>query len=120
MGFEHGAETDEQKAEIEAAEYKLNDPASLFVTNSDAGCAQDLDALDVHLEDKHDHDEEHEHEHEHAEKEEESHDHADHEHEESTHKDVLMTYTFECASPDQLPQGSMIDLLNQFPNHDRC
>lgn len=108
-GFEHSAETAEQKAAIESAESSLNEPANLFLINAEAGCTAQTDGLDVHLEpDDGDHDG-HAHE-EHA------HDDGDGgEHDEDTHKDVLITYTFECANADQL-NSIDVDMLTQFPN----
>ena len=140
VGFEHAPENDEQSAAIEAAEFKLMDPASLFAINSDAGCTAQTDGLAIKLggdhdeahdhedhgddHDEHDHDEHeagddghddhghNEHEHEAGDDAHDDHDHGEHA---NTHRDAFLTYTFECANPDKL---SPIDvtLMNAFPN----
>ena len=126
IGFEHAAESDEQLAVVKAAEATLSDPASLFVFNADAGCTAQAEGLDVHLEGTHDaHDHDH---HDHDEEAHDADDHDEHDHEddahahethddddESSHKDALITYTFECAAPDKLSPIS-VDLLGKFPN----
>ncbi len=123
IGFEHVAETDDQKKAVEDAETHLNDPASLFSFGSEAGCVAQTDGLDIHLEHAHyDHGahgheaEKDNHEHDHEEHEGDHDDtHEDHDHDEVTHKDVLISYSFECASPDKL-SPIRINLFERFVN----
>ena len=91
VGFEHAPETDEQKAAIESAEYKLTDTAGLFLINSNAGCVPQPDTMDVKLggdhSGEHDTHDAHEHEdHDHG----DEHDHDEtHEHGDNTEHDTL-------------------------------
>ena len=130
VGFEHAAETDEQRAAIETAEKVLQDPASVFVINDAANCVTDANALDVHLEadsshddhsheDGHDHDDDHGHDEEHGHDDDHDHD-GDHDHDEAhaTHKDVLITYTFTCETPSAISPIT-VNLLAKFPNMEK-
>ncbi len=97
VGFEHPAESAEDRAAIDAAIAKLAKPLELFVIPSDAGCTvtaanveligdEDEHGHDDHDHDKHDHDDDHaEHDDEHKHDE----DHAEHkdEHDHAEHKD---------------------------------
>ena len=53
VGFEHAAETDEQKAAVEAQKETLGDPLALFVVPDGAGC--DVASAEVELHQEGDH-----------------------------------------------------------------
>jgi hypothetical protein len=57
VGFEHAAESDEQKAALAMAEAKLAKPLALFVLPPAAGCAVTAQRVEFEVEhDEHDHD----------------------------------------------------------------
>lgn len=103
VGFEHAAESAEDKAAIEAAKARLAAPLTLFVMPAEAGCtlaSADVDLLteggdhDDHGHGDHGHEEhgheehaEHEDEHDHEEHAEHKHDHGHtgHKHDEHAH-----------------------------------
>lgn len=109
VGFEHAAESDADKAAVEAGLAKLSDPVSLFGVPAAANCAVTTAEAELHSEDehhedehddhahddhddhgdKHDHDKEHaEHaEHDHEEHEKEHADHDEHDHDKEEHAD---------------------------------
>jgi len=86
VGFEHAAESDANRAAIEAAEATLSDPASLFVLPAAAGCT--LASADAHLAGE-------DHDHAHG----EDHDHSHDETAEGTHSEFHAEYSFDCANP---------------------
>ncbi len=53
VGFEHTAETDDQKAAIEAATAQLSDPSALFTMTEAAGCTVASNAVELHQEGDH-------------------------------------------------------------------
>lgn len=53
VGFEHAAETDEQKAKVEASRKQLSDAAALFGLPSEAGCAATSVDVELHQEGDH-------------------------------------------------------------------
>lgn len=123
VGFEHAAETDEQRAAINSAEAALNDPAALFAINSAANCVAYTRTLDVHLEaddhaDEHAHDaaghDDHTHD-EHNHEDENHSDHADANHDDHGHKDMLISYTFTCADTAKVSPIT-VNLFDKFPN----
>lgn len=119
VGFEHVAESAEDKAAVEAAKARLSDPLSLFVMPAAAGCT--VVAAEValigegggHDDDAHGHDHDHDHGHghkdEHAEghghddhghKDEHAHDdHDKHEHDEAGHTEFRASYEIACTDP---------------------
>jgi len=96
LGFEHVAETAEQKAAAEKAETRLATGASLFTFNSEAGCSPNADNISVDL-GADDHDDEHGDEHG------------------ESHKDVILTYEYTCQRPDNLNSVS-VGLFEHFQN----
>jgi len=100
LGFEHVAETAEQKAVAEKAKTRLAAAASLFTFNSEAGCSPNSDTIAVVL-GADDHGDEH------------ANDHDD-EHGES-HKDVILTYEYTCQRPNNLKDVS-VGLFEHFQN----
>jgi ABC-type nickel/cobalt efflux system permease component RcnA len=113
VGFEHAAESDADRAAIEAAKAVLVDPATLFALPAAAGCT--LASADAHLagEDAgHDHDHSHDH----------SHDEA-----EAGHSEFHAEYSFDCADPaavtsigfgffDAFPNAQKVDVQVVGPN----
>ena len=77
VGFEHAAESDEDKAAVEAALATLSDPLAIFAPSEAAGCV--IESVEASLEaEEHEH-EEHAEDHDHDERAEgEDHDHEDH------------------------------------------
>ena len=105
VGFEHAAETDADKAAIEAAEAVLADPATLFVLPAAAGCT--LASADAHLAgEDHDHDHGHSHDHGHD---------AAAETEGATHSEFHAEYSFDCADPAAVTTIGF-GFFDAFPN----
>jgi hypothetical protein len=105
VGFEHEAESAQDKAALEAAEAKLADPLSLFAMPADAECTVQTATVAVEGEELHheaaDHDEGEEHE-------------AEAEHE-AEHNEFHGEYQLACAEPDEL--GAIrFDYFEAFPN----
>lgn len=113
VGFEHEAESAEDKAAVEQAEAKLGEPLSLFGIADAAGCVVETAAVEIEGEEHHDehghgdeahaHDEHHD-EAEHAEDEhheDEHHEHAEHEGE-ASHNEFHANYALACSAPDAL------------------
>ncbi|MEO1468976.1 MAG: DUF2796 domain-containing protein [Pseudomonadota bacterium] len=138
VGFEHPAESAEDRAAVEAAKAALSDPLSLFVPSAAAGCTVTATEValigddhddeehghDEHAEDDHDeHGEEHAdahgHDHGHDHKDEHAgHGHDDHghdDHAEANHTEFHAEYTLTCADPDAL-QRVEFPYFETFPN----
>ena len=101
-GFEHAAATDEEKRIVRDVEARLARPAELFSMTASAGCvpANEGNALPALLADTHDEHDEHD-------------EHAEDEH--GSHRDVLLEYSFTCASPDKLTE-IRVHLFEHFRN----
>lgn len=113
VGFEHAANTDEEKAQYAKAVARLQQPDTLFRFDPAAGCKLTQQELQTAKED-HDHDHEHEHEHEHE------HDKADgahdeHHHDDAGHADMGAMYTYTCATPAKLT-GLEATLFSLYPS----
>ncbi|PRY23722.1 uncharacterized protein DUF2796 [Aliiruegeria haliotis] len=145
VGFEHAAETDEDKAAVEAALDQLAHPQEMFSFPEAANCALDMahveggpehgehaedhdvhDKDGEHAEDHDDHDKDGEHaedhddhdkDGEHTEGHDEDHDdHADHaDHDGEAHSEFHAEYTFTCAAPDALTE-IRFPYFDLFPN----
>lgn len=103
VGFEHAAESEEDKMALEQAEATLDNPLSLFAFSSDAGCAVESTSVEVEGEEHHD---EHMDE---AHAEEEQHEDGEHaevkpgDHEgEASHNEFHAAYALTCSAPDAL------------------
>jgi hypothetical protein len=92
VGFEHAAESADQKAAVDTATKELADPLMLFKVPAAAGCKTAEAKVAVESE--------HEHEHEH-EQGAADHDHDEHEGH-AGHNEFHVTYTLECAKPGEL------------------
>lgn len=124
LGFEHDAETAEDKATVQKAREILADPIALFGLTDAADCSVteveieiggDETDHDEHGE-EHAHDDDHDHGDEHA--EEEKHDHGDdhaHDHGEE-HSEVHAHYTLNCTQPDALGGIDLRAFFEAFPN----
>ena len=113
VGFEHAANTDEEKAQYAKAVARLQQPDALFRFDPAAGCKLTQQELQAAKED-HDHDHEHDHEHEHE------HDKADgahdeHHHDDAGHADMGAMYTYTCATPAKLT-GLEATLFSLYPS----
>jgi len=120
VGFEHAAESAEDKAAVEQAEAALGEPLVLFGFTDAAGCVVETAAVEIEGEehDEHGHEdeahaeEEHHEEGEHAEAEHEEHEegehveagHDDHEEhaDEASHNEFHAEYALTCSTPDSL------------------
>ena len=134
VGFEHVAESDEDKAAVAQAEAALGEPLSLFGFAEAAGCAVETVAVEIEGGEPHDehgveahddhghddHGDEEHHDEEHAEDEhhedgEEHADHDEHDHEEhadeASHNEFHAEYALACSAPDAL---KAIDLAAFF------
>jgi hypothetical protein len=100
VGFEHAAETAEDKAAVEAALATLARPLDLFVMPAAAGCTVTSAEVALIGEDEgHDHG----HDHGHDEAEEDEHDHGhDEGHDEAAHSEFEAEYLLTCAAPEAL------------------
>jgi hypothetical protein len=105
VGFEHQAESAEDKAAVEAAEAKLADPLRLFVMPADAECTVQTSTVAIEGEKHHheqaDHDEGEQHE-------------AEAEHE-AEHNEFHAGYQLACAEPDAL-RTIRFGYFEAFPN----
>ncbi|MEP1230721.1 MAG: DUF2796 domain-containing protein [Litorimonas sp.] len=111
LGFEHAPETDAQKAALKQAEQKLGSSEALFTFNNKALCKALSRDVNVALFDTETHEEDHDDE-DHDDEE----DHDDTEaHNEDNHKDVILTYDFECQNPANLSNVN-INLFEFFEN----
>ncbi len=97
LGFEHTAETDEQKGAVEIARRALGDPIALFGLPGSLGCAPSRS--DVHFTadepDDHDHDQDHDHGEGHAE--------------------FVAEYELTCSTPVALPLTLETSFFDVFP-----
>lgn len=120
VGFEYGAESDEDVAAVEAALLVLAEPLELFVMPDAAQCSVikanvDLEGGDEH--DEHGHEDEHEDEHDDHDHDEEDHDahgHDEHE-EEAGHTEFHGEYLLECGDVTALSEVSFA-YFDAFPN----
>lgn len=99
VGFEHPAETQEDKAAVAQAQALLEDPLALFVLPAAAGCSLESAAVALESEDEHE---------EHA----EDHDADDEDH--AGHTEFHVEYAIRCASPDHLG-GIAFAFFEHFP-----
>ncbi|MFM5702739.1 DUF2796 domain-containing protein [Aeromonas caviae] len=111
VGFEHAANTDEEKAQYAKAVARLQQPDALFRFDPAAGCKLTQQELQAAKED-HDHEHEHEHEHEHD-KADGAHD--EHHHDDAGHADMGAMYTYTCATPAKL-NGLEATLFSLYPS----
>ena len=99
VGFEHAAESDEDKATVERAEAALGQPLSLFGFPDAAGCSVENASVEIEGEEHHD---------EHADEahaEDEHHEdgeHAEADEGEASHNEFHATYALTCSAPDAL------------------
>ena len=116
VGFEHDAESAEDKAAIERAKATLRDGDALFVFSPDAGC--ELEKADVRLvgaEDDHDHKDSHNHGHKHDHGDDDKHGKKDAEADAETHSEFHAHYRFGCADPDQIAEIAF-PFFDSFPS----
>ncbi|MEM9783101.1 MAG: DUF2796 domain-containing protein [Pseudomonadota bacterium] len=127
VGFEHPAESAEDKAAITAAKARLADPLSLFVPSAAAGCAVTASEVALIGDDHHDeahtgHDDAHGHEHGHGHGHAHSHGH-DHGHghghtSDANHTEFHAEYTLTCADPGRLERIAF-PYFDAFPNAEK-
>lgn len=124
-GFEHAAESSEDRAKIAAAETLLSDPLALFALPAAAGCA--VESVTAGLaggHEDHDHDDHEDHgqedhdgheAHNHAEQDDQdSHDHG----QVSAHSEFHAEYALHCARPEALT-GIRFGYFDAFPNAEK-
>lgn len=104
VGFEYEAETDTDRAAVEAAVATLGAPLDLFVMPDAANCT--VVKAEAELEGEHEHDEGHD---DHGED-----DHDDHA-EEAGHTEFHAEYTLTCDAPDALSEITFA-YFDAFPN----
>ncbi|WP_415811835.1 DUF2796 domain-containing protein [Litorimonas haliclonae] len=112
LGFENVPDTDLQKSIVSQAETQLRQGSKLFTFNDEARCQVGSENQSVQLFDENNGDEHDDHrdDHNHAEDEEHSHSEG---HEESTHKDLILRYEFECQTPSKISNIS-VNLFDYF------
>ncbi|MGI9450986.1 MAG: DUF2796 domain-containing protein [Geminicoccaceae bacterium] len=103
VGFEHAAESEEDKAVVERAEATLGEPLSLFGFSDAAGCSVESASVEIEGEEHHDEhgDEAHAEEDHHEESEHAEADHEEHEGE-ASHNEFHAEYALTCSAPDAL------------------
>lgn len=115
VGFEHSAESKEQKAAVEKAEGQLARPLGLFKFPDAAGCS--VKEAKVELETMREHEDEHE-DGDHAESGHDAHDeHAGDKHDEEEHEghnEFHVTYALSCSKPSNLTSIAF-DYFKTFP-----
>lgn len=101
VGFEHAAESADQKAAVEKGTATLKAPLTLFKIPAAAGCK--VTDAKVELESEHEHgdDKDHDHDAKHDAKEAADHDHDKHEGE-AGHNQFHGTYALECTKPAEI------------------
>ncbi|WP_179379583.1 zinc uptake protein ZrgA [Jannaschia marina] len=107
VGFEHAAESDEDRAAIAEALTTLSTPTDLFGLSDAAGCTVEAATADLETEGAEDHDHDHgDHTEEHG---HDDHGHDDHGHEDhaeeaegATHSEFHAEYTHDCTAPEEL------------------
>ena len=109
VGFEHKAETKEQKAAVSSAEAKLKSIANVVGLPTAAGCKLEKASVELHIEagdhDDHGHEKKaakkgHDHGHSHGHKDEK------HAADEASHSEFHATYALTCTSPEKLVELS--------------
>ncbi|MGI9421483.1 MAG: DUF2796 domain-containing protein, partial [Geminicoccaceae bacterium] len=92
VGFEHAAESAEDKAAVEQAEERLGEPLHLFAFSPDAGCSVESASVEIEGEEHHD---------KHGDEAHAEGDHEEHEGE-ASHNEFHAAYTLTCSVPDAL------------------
>jgi Protein of unknown function (DUF2796) len=111
VGFEHAAETAEERSAVRAAEQRLRQPARLLVLPQAAGCALRETDLDIPAGATTSPAHGHKHGHGHAE------DHDDHKHDHKNgHDDWRVRYVFACTAPAALSSIRAAPWFTAFPN----
>jgi len=87
VGFEHAAESDADKAAVDAGLAKLSDPVSLFGVPTAANCTVTSAEAELHSEDEHHEDEHDDHAHDDHDDHGDKHDDHDHDKEHAEHDD---------------------------------
>jgi hypothetical protein len=107
LGFEHAPKTAAQREAVDAAKEALSKGERMLSIGSDAGCVAetDLSGLEIFPESVSDDKSDHDHDHAAAENDD-GHDRG--------HRDLRVTYKFECASPAALDRVD-IGLFDAFP-----
>ena len=103
VGFEHKAQSAQDKKAVEMAKQQLTNPIALFGIPAAAGCKvskTDLDSPLFGSEEHHDHDDH------------DSHAKGEHEH---AHSDIDADYTLACDNPKALTALDLAGLFKQFP-----
>ncbi len=107
VGFEHVAESAEDKAAVAQAEETLGDPIGLFGIAEAAGCVIDAAAVEIEGEEHHDdHDD-------HAHADEDHHEHAEHK-DEASHNEFRAGYALTCSAPDALDRIDFTAFFEAF------
>ncbi|GGL99043.1 DUF2796 domain-containing protein [Pseudomonas asuensis] len=110
VGFEHKAQSDQDKKAVEMAKQQLANPITLFGIPAAAGCKVSKTDLDSPLfggaEEHHDHGHDNQAHGSHA-KSEHDHEHA--------HSDIDADYTLTCENPKALTALDLAGLFKQFP-----
>ncbi|MEZ4631111.1 MAG: DUF2796 domain-containing protein [Deinococcales bacterium] len=115
LGFEHEAQSDEEKAKVAQVLEALQEGSSLFQFNPQASC--EIQALDIHLGHAEHHDEEH-HDEEHHDEEhhdDEHHNEEDNEEYAESHRDIFASYQGTCQNIAALTQLDLGPLFNNYP-----
>lgn len=115
VGFEHAAESDADKAAVEAALAVLGDLSNVIALPAAAECSVSAAEAELHIEGAHEeHDDHDEHGHDdHA--EHDDHDEHDHAEEAGGHSEFEASYTLTCAAPDQI-EALDFAYFGQFEN----
>ena len=106
VGFEHVATSDADKAKVDAARARLEQPLALFNLPKAAGCVVENQELESPLfGDKPDADDDHD---------EDTKDEEGHEHHHD-HSEIHARYQFTCATPTALKSLDLANIFTSFP-----
>ncbi|WP_417797179.1 DUF2796 domain-containing protein [Stutzerimonas nitrititolerans] len=105
LGFEHAANSAEDKRKLADTRAQLEQPDRLFGLSAEAGCRLDEARLESPLFAGKGHEHEHEHEHE--------------QHDAGTHSDVHAHYRYDCSAPDALTGLDLQALFEAFPGTEK-
>jgi len=105
LGFEHAANTAEDKRRVADVRARLEQPERLFGLPAEARCKLGESRLESPLFSGKDHEHEHEHEHE--------------QHGTGTHSDVRAYYRYDCSAPDALSGLDLRGLFEAFPGTEK-
>lgn len=111
IGFEYAPRTDAEKRAVMAAQTELSNPEDWIKFNDAAGCFFMSRAKEITLFSDDAAHQSSDHRHDDAKSGEQDH---DHDHDYGSHKDVILSYSANCAAPQKL-ETVIVDIFERFP-----